>query len=213
MTILSAMRLRARNLVNDVDEDLFDDTEIDDALSVGQAEAWRIAQRGASNIFNVTGSFPSTSAGIVDLTSVKPTRIDSITHVDNGGRFAVSPVRFDQARRNHEQVVTLSIVYVPDVTFPTDAANPFVWAHANVLPSAIALLDGLTVSIAALELKPKENEVLAGLQKRKEDKERALDEMLSVPTWRVFPLGEGCAPLAQFGYYPVNPSSLQLVTV
>jgi len=211
--LLSAARLRVAKLVDDVEGVVYDATEIDDALLTGQAEAWRAALSASPNIFNQTANFSSTSAGVVNLTSVRPQRLLNVSAILNGVRTSVRPVRVETAPTDYRTIVALSILYVEDVVFPA-AASDFIWGHASISPSISALLDSLMISIAALELKPKENERIAGLAERKAEKEQKVLELISVPGWAVHPVDAFASRgrTAPFGYIVTSPHTLQLVT-
>lgn len=211
--LLSAARLRVLKLVDDAAADVYDTSEVADALLSGQVETWRIAQGAGPNIFNTTTTFTSSAAGVVDLTSVKPARILNVSSLLNGARMNVRAFRIEEAPSNYATSVALSILHVPDAVFPAAEPSAFVWGNSGIATSTEALLNSLMILIAALELKPKEAELLAGLQARKDEKEELVASLTSVPGWAVHPMdiSGGLGRIASYGYIMTAPHTLQLV--
>jgi hypothetical protein len=214
--LLSEARTRALKMVDDAPADKYDTTEVADALRVAQGEVWGLVLSSGSNVFNTQASFSSSGVGVLDLSSVAPRRLVSVSQYLSGSRLTVRPARLDEGPSNLALATTLSVVYVPDVTFPAGEGNAFVWGGTTIAESIRVLLDSLLVGIAALELKPKEGEVNKGLQQRVDEKRAAVLELVSVPGWSVMPLDSmagGRVSRASFRYVVTGPHTLQLVQV
>lgn len=209
--LLSEARTQVAQLVDDEAAEKYSTTEIDNALKTAQLETWQHAVGSGSNAFNVDAAFTSTSAGVVDLSSVAPRRIVSVAHVVSTRRLKVQPVRFDDSPQDHASAESLRIVYVPKVTFPASAGTAFTWGHANIDTS---MFDQLMSVIAASHLKIKESEVNAMMERRKDELRALVLETLSIPTWTVVPLDSLAGRSngsADFSYVMTAPHTMQLV--
>lgn len=219
MTTLAEGLVRVRKLVDDVKVKKYDDTlDITPALMTGQGEAWTCALGSSGKkYFKLTVAKSSSGAGVVDLSNEKPRKIIAVSHIQSGGRLFVMPARMEEGPIDYTGAATpLSIVYLPDVTFPTAPGNPFVWAAAAAMPSLVAQLDQLMCLLAAAELKPIENEKTAGLAERIEAKKLAIEDAFPSTSWSSIPLDELAASRrnrAAFRYIETGPHALQLVMV
>lgn len=213
--LLNVGRARVLKMVDDEDGDRFDEAgdsaEVDAALATGQQEVAQLAFNTGSNIFAQETTVTTSSAGVANLTSIKPHRIDYVSISVGGERLNVSPVRFDEAPANASGVQTLGIVYVARPTFPATPSDPFVWGHANVTSTAI--LDQLMCVIAACDLLITEGEVNRVLEQRKEELKAAVLSTFSVPGWSVTPIDSFTVGGRDsgLGYIMTAPDTLQLV--
>ena len=216
--LLSEARTQAYNLVDDAGRIRFDSdgafVEVDAALSAAQLEVWSVVSAVAPQNYATEATITSTSLGVVSLTTQNPIRILGLAYSANGSRFSVLPARFTQSPSNVSAGYTLSLLYVPRVTYPSAAGNAFVWGASAIAPTAV--LDRLMVYIAASELLIKDGEVNKALENRKIELRRVLDEEWAASSWSVLPLDGYCGngiQNAPFSYMQTAPNQLQLVRV
>jgi hypothetical protein len=212
--ILSDARTRLLRLVDD-DGSRWnaagDNAELDDALKTAQEEVWlRLIESGAG-IFEQEAAISSSSAGVVDLTTLKPIKIVALSLVASTSRLLIEPCRMDTSPTNAPGIRTLLITYVPRVSFPANAGAAFVWGHANV--TATAIYDKLMCAIAASELKIKDGETNKALETRKTELLDAALRTIDIPDWTVMPLDEFSDDDRGSGleYVATAPDTLQLV--
>jgi hypothetical protein len=211
--LLSEARTRVAALCDD-DGTRFSESEIDDALLTAQKETWQQAVKsGASFLTIETTAISTNSSGVADLTGIKPIKIVNVAEMRSGQRYAMNPTRLDQAPQNASVVVPLAIAYVPRLSFPSAAGNPFVWGHANVTDTS--LFDKLMCALAASELKIKDDEQNKALEKRKDELRAAVNEMLSIPGWSVMPMDSFSSDraLSSYAWVLTAPDTLQLVWI
>jgi hypothetical protein len=113
----------------------------------------------------------------------------------------------EQARALHTGVETLSITYVPSPVYPASSGANFVWGSSAV---SAPELDKCMVVMAASELKIKEGEMNAGIEKRKEELRAAVLSRCDIPCWRSMPMGRTCMPV-WWHYAFSDPHTMQLV--
>lgn len=226
---LAAARKRLLKLVDDADWARFNEDdaaigdlstvasipELDQPLAVGQEEAWMHAVQSNRALFCVEGSATSSSAGVVDLTTLKPVMpLEALNEYESssGARWKIAPVNMLQAPASALVAKTLRVLYVPRVALPTAAATAFVWGHANVTMKA--QLERCMLHCAAAELLITEGVPNPVLEKRRDELKAALASALSGGEWAVIDfdeLGEGAALESGYGYVQTAPDTLQLV--
>lgn len=214
---LTTARTRVLALADDDDGSRFnvDGTfaVVDDALKTAQIEAWTEAVGTGSSSLVQEVSITTSSAGVADLTTIKPLRIDNVALSQSNIRLNVPPARFDQAPTSALISRTLLIALVTRAAFPSAPSGVFVWGHAN-LADASPVLDKLMIAIAASELKIKDNEPNPGLEKRKAELRASVESALSIPTWSVLPLDSITGVDnndSGFSWIMTAPDTLQLV--
>jgi hypothetical protein len=217
VTTLTQARTALLELVDDEDgvrfnaDGLF--TTVDRALKTGQKEAWKRAFGSGTNTIHTKGTFTSSSAGVVDLTSVKPKRLVNVAYATGGQRLNVKPVRWEAAPTDYRSAVSLEVVYVPAVSFPASGAASFVWVNANVEGE---VFEELMLFLAAGSLLPKEAVNNPTWKERKQELIEAVEAEVSVPSWSVMPLdafAKRQQRRAPFSYVVTGPHTLQLVQV
>lgn len=208
MTLAEA-RATVRRMLDDVAQERWDsdaaNTEVDSALVTAQSEALQVAAACGTNLLSVTGAFTSTSSGVVDLSSVKPARVKSVNSVVAGIAIPVDPWRAGDGLRAHPQAEAISVVYVPGPVFPASSGANFVWGSSAVDAPE---LDKFMCAIAASEMKIKEGEVNAGLEKRKAELRAAVETRVSVPSWTSRPMNRR---RLWWGWTMSGPHTMQLV--
>lgn len=208
MTLAQA-RVRLSRMLDDVDVESYDADEIDDGLKIGQKEAWDVAVSTGSTALKVTGSFTSTSGGVVDLSSVKPKRLVAVWEWSQDTRTLVLPARLDDLPAHHAVSETLLISYVPSVFFPEDDVDSFIWGHASVETEQ---LDELMLLSAYAALKPKEGEKDYFAERRLQVVQNVTN-MPSPHAWTSITLADwGHPSTADFAWLMTAPHTLQLVT-
>jgi hypothetical protein len=205
---LSAARTRVARLVDDEAAAVYTTAEIDDALTTAQAEVMRLAVSSGSNVFTAEAAVTTTSAGTADLSSLRPLQIEHVALSAGGARYTIRPARYVDAPANHLATEQLLVAYVASPIFPASEGALFVWGAADY-----PLLDQLMCVLAASELKVKEGEQLAGLEKRKEELVGQVASTLHMPGWAVAPLAWARRRPAHLRYLMTGPETLQLVRV
>jgi hypothetical protein len=213
---LTTARSTIERMVDDADGEKYNrdglNTELDFALTTAQAEVWQSVVNAGSNIFNVETSLTTSSAGVADLTSLRPIKLLNVAVTAAAGqRLTVPPIRIDQAPINNASTWTLMITYVGRCSFPANPGDPFVWGSAGI--DVTTLFDTLTCSIAASQLLIKEGIQNPALEQRKTELRAAVQQTLSVPTWSVMPLDQFVRSRFMSGMYYILTSvdHLQLV--
>lgn len=220
---LAAARKRLLKLADDVDGARFNVdaediatiasiAELDEALAVGQEEAWALAVSANRTLFMQEASVSSSSTGVVDLTTLKPMMpIDALNQVDGQMRLKITPMQLLQAPINVDGVKTLKVVYVARVTFPIAAATAFAWGHANV--TLVKQIERLMLNIAAAELLITEGAPNPVLEKRRDELKLSLVSFLEGSGWSVIPFDDLAASTRESGYGFVQtaPDTLQIV--
>ena len=213
MTLLEA-RNRIRLLLDDTDlNPLIVDTRINDTLKVAQAEVWqRIIGHGA-NLFSQEAAVASTSNGVVDLSTIKPLKINNVQLAYGNTRWQVQPAKLSDYVQLTTGVQQLRINYIPRASFPASDAANFVWSTAAV---DAPLLDQLMVMCAAAECWIQSGErPLESLERRKQELKDAVDTTINVPSWVVMPLAAATryptSRYAGFQYVIPTTDTMQLV--
>lgn len=216
--LLSEARTKVLKLLDDESGARYDadgsKSEVDTALKTAQGEAWTEAVSAGANLFQTEAAFSSSSAGVVDLSSITPRRIVNVALANGTTRLAVLPVRLDDVLTTYASIVTLRVAYVPGVTFPAGAGSSFVWGSASVAADVVAPIEALMCAIAASDIAPKDATVNALLERRKDELRASIRKLASVPGWTIMPLGAptGRSKRAAFGYVTgTAPHTLQLV--
>lgn len=208
--LLSAARTAAYALADDDAAVRFTSTEVDDALSSAQQEVWARAVNAAPRTFEVEASVSSSSLGVVTLTSLKPARVVTLMDLIGPDRYQVKPTRLSMGVASYEAARTLKVLYVPRVTLPAAAGDPFVWGTSAITETG--LFDRLMVAIAASDLLVKEGAINNALERRKDELRAALDNMVEQTAWAILPLDGYCRRGdATFLYAQTSPDVLQLV--
>lgn len=217
---LTTARARLPKYVDDKDGDKYDSTEIDDALKTGQTQAWTRALSGPRKYLKLVVTKSSDSSGLIDLTTQAPRKIVDVSYMQSQMRLQVMPARIEEAPFTYKASFPFEIHYLPDVTFPVLAGDPFVWGDATVMPSLATALDALMILYAAQYLKPKENELLGGMDRAIAKAEESVDDAIPSSSWTTIPAdsyarrgGLGSRTKAPFKYLDAGPHKLQLVLV
>jgi hypothetical protein len=208
-------RARTRRILDDstssTQEQRWSVADIDQVMPAAQSEAIDIVSH-ASDALVVTSALTTTTAGVLDLTAVRPLRIVRVQLADSTLRLTVPPSRVGDETALEQSARPLIVSYVPGPIPPSADGDPFVWGASGLsLPQA----EELVCVLAALMLKPTEGEELAGLRRRRDDLVASLTRSSSVPSWvpmtlaKTGPYGRGY--MAPFMWQMSGPSQLQLV--
>lgn len=208
--LLSAARTRVLALVDDAEGVKFvGTTEVDDALSTAQEEVYELIVGTGSGLFTQEASVSSSSAGLVDLTTLRPLKIVSLSQVTGGARLAIFPSQYEPLQ-NYAAIETLKIVYAPRPTFPASAGTAFAWGHTNV--TAVKRFESLMCMLAASELKVKEGERNGPLTDRIATLRQSVEDSVTPSGWAVIPLaGYPGGTTSRLKYTQTAPDNLQLV--
>lgn len=209
--LLSEARSRVRNVIDDVEAERQTTAQVDAALKAGQAEALLWAVSEGSNLFTLEASITSSSAGVVNLSSLTPLRVSGVSIRSGTSRFPVRPCSPMDVLETYAAAETLLVSYVPRPVFPASDSAAFVWSSSAV---SVPPLDGLMCMIAASELKITEGEQLAGLEARKEELRKAAKHLIDIPQWTNGPGRASRYPstrLSGVSWYASAPDTLQLV--
>jgi hypothetical protein len=220
---LTNARARALYLLgDDVGGDLYNQdgtfSGVDASLSTAQLEVAQLAA-SCSNLFVLEGAATTTTAGVADLTSLG---ILELISVAQGDGTAASLSRFDIpavspfAPRVYNTPVSIPLIvrYKALPTFPANGAALFVWGSAST--TATALLDQLLVLKAASELKARENETNAVVERRIAQLTDAIKATMSQPSSTTLPQdmsGTGYRPSSSYAYRYNSPLPQQLQLV
>lgn len=141
-----ALRTRVAAYIDDVDAARWSTSEIDDALTAAQQQAWLVAYTATPDLYQQEASVATTS-GSANLSTLAIQDIVSVS-INNGGtqsvRIPVPRVSAAAVQAIHSTSETLIINYIPRLTYPATTGDSFLWPSA-----ANALLDDLMVLIAA----------------------------------------------------------------
>jgi hypothetical protein len=213
--LLSEARTRLLKLVDDHEGVRFDAdgdaVELDAALRTGQAEAWALAVQSNRALFRLTASVSSSSAGLVDLTSLGAMLpLESVAMTQGPWRGKVSPASISEAAPLVEGVHTLSVAYLPLAVFPASAGTAFAWWNAAAVAPH---LDMLTLCFAASDLLIKDAAVNQALELRKAELRDTITARLSGSGWSVLPMDElaGVDRRSGLAYVQASATSIQLV--
>lgn len=213
MTLLEA-RNRIRLLLDDSDVNpLIADARINDTLKVAQAEVWQRIIGHGSNLFSQEAVVSSTSNGLVDLSTIKPLKINNVQLAYGNTRWQVQPAKLSDYVQLATGIQNLRINYVPRASFPAADGNQFVWSTSTV---DAPLLDQLMVMCAAAECWIQSGErPLDSLERRKQELKDAIDTSINVPSWQVMPLAAATryptSRYAGFQYVIPTTDTMQLV--
>lgn len=212
--ILTESRTRTRQYLDDEDATnaRWSDTELDDKLKAAQNIAWRlVADR--CNLWTSETTVNTTSAGVADLSTIKPIRIVSVGISYAGiSRWRVPPARVVDGLTNVPVVQTLRIAYVPRPLFPTAPGNAFVWGAGAGAAFDTDLLDAHICQLAASMLKVKDGEVNQGLEAAKQETRQHILDIASIPRFTAMPLDAATRRrLAPYYWILTAPDTLQLV--
>lgn len=188
--LLSEARTRTRRYLDrEGDTTLFADTEIDDELKSGQLVAWRLVGDKTNLWTTETTALSTNSAGVCDLSTIKPLRIVSVAITAGGiSRWVIRPARVVDGLTNMPFISPLRISYVPRAAFPSAPANPFLWGPGGSgVDIDAALLDRLVCLLAAKALKVKlgDDGVNKSLDEAAAQCREDVKSMLSVPRYNV----------------------------
>lgn len=188
MTLAQAIT-RTRFLLDDTDANpLVTDAEITTALEVAQEEVWRLVVTSGANVFNQQATLSSSTAGVVDLSSIKPIDVVNVAIVVGNMRTQVRPVRVFDYAHAVLAVYSLAVTYIPRVTFPTLSSDPFVWSTAAISSTT---LDQLVCHIAASQCWVRTGDPPnAAIERRKDELLASIATIVSIPSWSATPLNE-----------------------
>ncbi len=213
--LLSEARTRVARMVDDAANTRFTattDGDIDTALRTAQQEAWAIAAGAAPSHYGVEGTLSSSSAGVLDLSSINPLKILALYTYSSGQRLNVLPVHRLEAPTNATAAVACAIAYVPRCTFPASAATAFTWGHANVDDTGV--LDAFMCALAATELLITEAKTNPVLEARKAELRDTLLSKSAQNSWSVLPLDSWMNVAdSGLGFIMTAPDQAQLVIV
>lgn len=206
--ILTDARTRVRSLIDDADSELWTDAEVDASLASAQYEALLWAVVSGCNLFTQEADITTTSAGLADLSSLKPMKIVNVAQVTGTSRFKIPPIQLHDIAVTHAVATTLKVAYVARPTFPASGAAAFVWSSASI---SCPPLDQYMVCLAAAEMKVKEGEEAPGLDKRKAELRDAILSLVNVPGWHVRPMRKSSSNGLGIAWAMTSSDQLQLV--
>ncbi len=213
MNLLTA-RTQVRFLTDDSDVNpLVSDAEIDAALRSAQAEVWALVISAGVNIYQQTATVSSDAQGRVDLASLKPVKVGTVSLLQGNYRTTVSPCRQMDWSMPVQQVQQLSISYVPRVAFPANDAAEFVWSLTSTLAPT---LDKLVCAIAASEVWVRTGErPNAVIEQRKSELSIAAVSQTNIPSFTVVSTSAGSRyprnSKAPYQWVAVQQDLIQLV--
>jgi len=187
MTItLAEAKVRVARLLDDAAGARFDATlDIERSLRTWQHEVMRHAVlQGAANL-QATEQVTSSSAGVLDLTSLDPLTIISIAQVQGTRRLRVDPAQVRSVQYARAAVDTFEVVYVPRPAFPSSPSAAFLWGpDATSRPT----YDEALCVAAAASLKPIEGEEVPGLVRLRDELFASIANDPDMPACEVAPM-------------------------
>lgn len=201
---------RVRLYLDDDDGKLGDADVVKDALRVAQAEVWQLVVAHGWNGAEQEASLSTSAAGVADLSALAPLKLVGLYEAGGSGFLRpIPPARRAEGLAHRTGVRSLKVVYVPRVALPATDEASFVWGHANV---DAPIFDDLMVFTAVKHLKAIDAETNPALERRLDDLRATAVSYVSLPQWRVLPMGYHERIRRSGLFYVVTaPDTLQLV--
>lgn len=210
MTLAEA-RTQVSQLVDDEAQRKWATSEVDQALKFSISEIVAESLQNGSGLFLTTSTLSASSDGTIDLSSTPPFKIHSVAYLSGNQRLNVKPANRSgnytfpsMAGIQFEVTLTakpsLPATGAEDITFCVDGADN-------------SVLEAYLCVKAARHLKPKEGEVIQGLEIRHSELREMIKHLSSGPSLTTIGFSGRLGGYSgiQYQWYQKNNQTIQIV--